>query len=206
MVCAIKWSMSSHIKRTPLERFVDNVGKSPAGHWLWGMALSNGYGNFWDGSKKVPAHRWAYEQWVGPIPDGLHIDHLCRIRHCVNPEHLEAVTPSVNVRRSDSPPALAIRFGVCINGHEMSADNTKILSSGARRCKTCHREAFRRYRDRKRGGPPAPYNSDKTHCPQGHLYDEENTYVEPKGGGRQCRTCRRESNRRRRAKRAPEAS
>lgn len=72
--------------------------------WLWTASKTrNGYGMFGvsiDGKVTTsPAHRWAYEMLVGPIPTGLQIDHLCRVRHCVNPAHLEPVTGTQNIRR-----------------------------------------------------------------------------------------------------------
>jgi hypothetical protein len=69
--------------------------------WIWQLAIhhENGYGIETVARKKYHAHRRAYEQANGPIPDGLEIDHLCRVRACVNPDHLEAVTKATNVRR-----------------------------------------------------------------------------------------------------------
>lgn len=86
-------------------RFWSYVHKDgPGGCWLWTGALSDdGYGQFQLGCRRVIAHRFAYELCVGPIPDGLHIDHVyangCRYRNCVNPNHLEPVTPKENTRR-----------------------------------------------------------------------------------------------------------
>jgi hypothetical protein len=68
--------------------------------WIWQLDHSyDGYGRKWLGSRRVHAHRWTYEQHVGPIPEGLQLDHLCRVRNCVNPDHLEPVTPRENTRR-----------------------------------------------------------------------------------------------------------
>lgn len=112
------------------------------GCWAWqGAKTPDGYGNI-----KTPpgrtsrAHRIAYEELVGPIPEGMHLDHLCRNRACVNPAHLEPVTLQENTRRSPLPIA--------------------------------------------------SQNAAKTHCPQGHPYDEANTIV-LRRGWRRCRTCKR---------------
>lgn len=86
----------------PEERFWRFVAKSSDGCWEWmGARGGKGYGTFWVGSGKFAnAHRWAYSHFVGPIADGLQLDHLCRNRACVRPDHLEPVTASVNVLRS----------------------------------------------------------------------------------------------------------
>jgi hypothetical protein len=90
-----------------MERFLAKVKKDSSGCWLWtGGRKPTGYGNFKAHSKStVNAHRWSYEQHVGPIPDGLVLDHLCRVRHCVNPAHLEPVTTRVNLARGTRWPA-----------------------------------------------------------------------------------------------------
>lgn len=86
-------------KFNPERRFWQNVSKS-AGCWEWqGAVMGGGYGAIKVEGRRVPAHRFAYELLVGPIGEGLEIDHLCRNRSCVNPEHLEPVTRSVNVKR-----------------------------------------------------------------------------------------------------------
>lgn len=113
--------------------FVTTVGDC----WLWtGGIHKNGYASFRVAGVRTMAHRWAYEHFVGPIPDGLQIDHLCRVRHCVNPSHMEPVTPRENTNRS---PLARVH---------------------------------------------------RTHCPEGHPYDEANTYYEAASGCRRCRICR----------------
>lgn len=72
------------------------------GCMLWTGAKSDGYGIFWAEGRNVPAHRWVYERFYGPIPEGLQPDHLCRVRHCVNPNHLEPVTQKVNLNRGNT--------------------------------------------------------------------------------------------------------
>lgn len=85
------------------------------------------------------AHRVAYELLVGPIPPGLTIDHLCKVRCCVNPKHMEVVTQKVNNLRGDSPAALNYRTLVCKNGHVLEGDNlvANYLKRGVRRCRIC---------------------------------------------------------------------
>lgn len=115
-----------------------------SGCWQWLGALnSNGYGI----RAGQYAHRKSYELHVGPIPSGLQIDHLCRNRGCFNPDHLEAVTPSDNVRRGVSPSAIAVRTNRCKWGHELTPDNVYVRrDTGSRQCRECHR---RRGRERK---------------------------------------------------------
>lgn len=85
---------------TAIDRFAAKVDVSGEGCWLWKGAVdkTTGYAKFHDG-RTVNAHRWAYLTFVGPIADGLDIDHLCRVRHCVRPDHLEAVTRRENLMR-----------------------------------------------------------------------------------------------------------
>ena len=111
--------------------------------WLWTATLREGYGRFQLGKRQlVDAHRLAYEWLVHVIPPGLQIDHLCRIRNCVNPDHLEPVTQPVNYWRS---PAVAGRKTHCPKGHPYSGDNLYILpGSGGRVCRECTRAGARR--------------------------------------------------------------
>lgn len=92
---------------TEAERFWRHAMPDASGCWLWTSVLGQkGYPRFRSGVTKqyVAAHRWAYEHLVGPIPDGMELDHLCRVRRCVRPEHLEPVTHAENCRRAAAHP------------------------------------------------------------------------------------------------------
>lgn len=127
------------------ERFWDKVYPCPVtGCWHWGAYISHsngGYGKFTFGvGDNRPAHRVAYETVVGPIPEGLTLDHLCRVPSCVNPDHLEPVTLAENTRRNMSPTVVSRRTGRCVSGlHEMTPENTYVRpdGSGYRWCRAC---------------------------------------------------------------------
>lgn len=122
------------------------------GCWMWMQHIdSEGYGqdntSKVDGPRrKVKAHREVYEAFLGPIPTGMQLDHLCRHPWCVNPSHLDPVTPRENQMRGVAPTILAHIAGLCLRGHIMSAENTVPIAGGRRTCRACKNAAARRRR------------------------------------------------------------
>lgn len=107
--------------------------------WLFGGWLDNGYGRFSVRGVDTRAHRLAWETLVGPIPTGLVIDHLCRVRSCCNPAHLEPVTHQVNILRGEAPSANLARRTHCSEGHELLGENlVKHMLPARRKCRICH--------------------------------------------------------------------
>lgn len=134
-------------------RLFDKVSPEPmSGCWLWtGTVSNNGYGLLmvrrdipgkWR-QRKVLAHRAVYEASRDLIPNGLTLDHLCRNRLCVNPDHLEPVTLVENVMRGMSPLAIKARQTHCIHGHELRGVNLYVTRDGRRKCRACHRATER---------------------------------------------------------------
>jgi hypothetical protein len=153
-------------RKDPLECFWRHVDKNgPGGCWLWTGALdSNGYGRFgtWfgDDHRTVGAHVYAYLISVGPIPDGLELDHVydrgCHHKHCCNPLHLEPVTHSENVRRAWAVGGRYSSKTHCPQGHEYNAENTLYRGPNKRKrfCRVCNRERMRRHRASSRSRTP----------------------------------------------------
>lgn len=133
-----------------LERFLANVDQQPDGCWLWKAGRTGtGYGAFYlRPRRQVRTHRYAYETFVGPIPEGLDLDHLCRVRHCCNPEHLEPVTRRENLIRGETLIARQVRVVECPNGHPYTPENTMRYQGTSRKCRTCHNERRRKGRAR----------------------------------------------------------
>lgn len=202
-----------------LARVCGRLSVDEDGCWLWPGALREGYGRATMSGKQVNVHRFVYEALVGPIGEQT-LDHLCRARACANPAHLEPVSRAVNIQRSwrDNPgrPHPNAAKTNCPRGHEYTEATTRATAWG-RKCRICEREikverrltdpAFleaertrrRRYyaeSGRSKGRGPSAL---RTHCPHGHEYTPENTYVTPKGE-RQCRECKRAAHRRWEAK------
>lgn len=142
-------------KRRPImERLMEKVIVDPAGCWLFTGARASGYGRIGMGGHSggvAPAHRVVYEALVGPIPEGLDLDHLCRVRHCVNPEHLEPVTRRENLMRGETIPSQHAAKTHCVNGHLLEAENVRLTKEGARRCKSCERIWRRNFNSRNPG-------------------------------------------------------
>ena len=149
-------------KRTLEERFWPKVNKDGpiSNHrpdlgpcWLWlGGQMNNGYGQFWNGRNMVLAHRFAYELLVGPIPEGLESDHLCRVRNCVNAGHLEPVSHLINVQRGEAgleSGRQQLAKTHCPAEHPYGVENT-YWWRGERHCRACNRAHSRELRARRR--------------------------------------------------------
>ena len=126
------------------DRFWSKVAPCPmSGCWLWIAATVNGYGKTGGGPRgdrwNARAHRYSYVALVGDVPVGLDLDHLCRVRCCVNPAHLEPVTRAVNMARSPLTPHMRKFATHCKRGHEMTAENTGGLDKRQRYCRACER-------------------------------------------------------------------
>jgi hypothetical protein len=120
------------------QRFWSKVEKSES-CWTWTASQTRGgYGQFYkDGGIPILAHRWSYQSVNGPIPDGLVMDHLCRVRNCVRPDHLEATTQRINILRGNGLAAQQAEQTHCKRGH--SLEDAHILSRNRRDCRKCRK-------------------------------------------------------------------
>lgn len=236
------------INRKLLSRIMGNIAVSTKHFynntpcWDWtGYLRQDGYGgSSWD-CRPIVTHRLTYRMFVGAIPTGMHIDHLCRRRNCCNPCHLEAVTPRVNALRGVGAAAVNALKTHCKNGHELTGNNVILYGKNnrQRQCRICRDNNnrnrispnYRRFLELSKdsveqirslhvnehisvkalakqfGTSPIRIkqligeglvksfpNKDKTHCPQGHEFTPENTYlfVNEEGIRRRCKTCNQE--------------
>ncbi len=134
-----------------LSRFVRKIDERD-GHWFWRGATfkpneyNHEYGYFHFRHTMYYAHRWAYEAFVGPIPEGYTIDHLCRVTQCVRPDHLEPVPHLVNVQRGNGQthtPLKVVKPGCCKHGHPWTVESTYLHPSGRTHCRLCQRARAR---------------------------------------------------------------
>ncbi len=136
------------------DRIVKKVGVDPeTGCWIWTASRTRlGYGQVWWDNRMVEAHQVVYRLLVGEVPNGLELDHLCGVRSCVNPDHLEPVTHQENCRRGRGGEYWASKTH-CPQGHKYAGDNLVVVvrknGSKSRQCRACGVEAVRRYRARK---------------------------------------------------------
>lgn len=134
-----------------MAKFMDRVTELPSGCWLWlGGRVGRPdylYGVFSVAQRRsgrCPAHRWSVEHFHGSIADGLVVDHLCRVTLCVNPSHLQAVTPRENLLRGKSFVGGRVR-DYCKYGHAFSPENTRLRRDGKRTCIECGRRRNREH-------------------------------------------------------------
>lgn len=139
-----------YLQKLP-QRIQKKIRIDPDGCWRWLGIRHQGYG--WTraphSGPMSNAHRVVYEMVFGTLPQGLHVDHLCRVKECVNPDHLEAVSPRVNILRGEGIPAKNARKTHCLRGHPLSGANLYVYKGG-RWCRECRRERNRSSKRRRR--------------------------------------------------------
>ncbi|MFD9564366.1 HNH endonuclease signature motif containing protein [Streptomyces sp. NPDC059994] len=197
-----------HITRARLCLFAETLAVVDSGCWLWTGRLSpQGYGATKVQGVGIGVHRLAYLVFVGPIPAGFHVDHFCHTvaiergnceggpscahRRCANPAHLRLATPRENTLTSLSWAAEHAQRTHCVNGHALEGANLYLRRGGGRACFQCHRDTDNRRRRElaeQEGRVVRPLPQDRTHCENGHPFDEIHTKVD-KRGWRSCRTC-----------------
>ena len=135
--------------------FANSTPEPMSGCWLWlGPLAGNGYARFRLNGKNQMAHRVSYELFKSEIPTDLCIDHLCRVRCCVNPDHLEAVTIRENIMRGIGLTAQNAKKTCCSNSHPYTDENTHWDAKGKRSCEICRRTARCKYREKRKTGKP----------------------------------------------------
>jgi hypothetical protein len=144
-------------------RLWEKVSPDPnCGCWFWTGATSSrrlGYGTIYANGRHQPAHRVSYELFVGPVPVGLELDHLCRVPCCVNPDHLEPVTHQENTRRGTAGKvagALQQAKTHCPSGHPYTPENTYYRANGHRECRECSLGRSVEYQRWRRAQPKTP--------------------------------------------------
>lgn len=194
----------SRHNRPVKDRVLEKTTPGWGGCIIWTGGKSDGYGMIGINGRERVVHRVLYEILVGPVPDGLELDHTCHTesldcpggrcihRRCINPHHLEPVTSEENKMRGRSPIVANAFKTHCPHGHEYTDDNTYVNPGGYRACRECRRIQRPAYVKRPR---VSRKNVDRTHCHNGHLQDASTVFFDS-DGNRRCRECRREASRR----------
>lgn len=144
-----EWQVFLRVKgRKPIPLEESYVVDPATGCWEWTRCRSSRSpgGPAYAALSSGNAHRWVYQQVVGPIPKGMHLDHVCRNTGCVNPEHMEIVTPAENNRRKNEALGRGQYATHCPHGHEYTPENTMPAHGKNRQCRECNRAASRRWK------------------------------------------------------------
>lgn len=136
LIRLLSYGILHGISQRHMERFWIKVKKTKS-CWLWTACLVKGYGQFFFDGKRQGAHRVAYKLIVGEIPVGKQIDHLCKTPSCVNPKHLEVVSPRENTLRGTSFSAKNAKKKLCKNGHKFNSKNTRLRIRNGRETREC---------------------------------------------------------------------